>query len=70
MRSAPPSFEIIFESLLKDGCDLAFPCDEHGRVEIDALDECARIQYFFARVMVGRRYEMWRVACCASSEPG
>lgn len=51
-----PSFQIRFIDLLGFGRELVFPCDSHGRVDLDALSERAREQYFFARAMVGRGY--------------
>jgi hypothetical protein len=49
-------FVLRFESLFDPGRGLAFPCDEHGRVPLDALSERARRNYFYARVVVGREY--------------
>ena len=51
-----PAFQIRFKDLLGFGRELVFPCDSHGRVDLDALSERAREQYFFARAMVGRGY--------------
>jgi len=60
-------FEMLFESLLnRDRC-LAFPCNEAGQVDIDALTEHGRMTYFFARAMRGREYAPPRVVpfqCC------
>lgn len=33
-----------------------FPCDERGGVDLDAMSEHARNNYFFARALVGRAY--------------
>lgn len=52
----PARFELRFESLFNPGRGLAFPCDERGRVELDALSEPARRNYFYARAVVGREY--------------
>lgn len=54
----PPEsrFELRFESLFNPGRGLAFPCDEHGAVELDALSERARKNYFYARAVVGREF--------------
>ena len=52
----PPGFEIRFESLYQAGKALAFPCDAMGHVEMDALSERARINYLYARAVVGREY--------------
>lgn len=54
-------FEILFESLFNGGRGLIFPCDEEGRVDMDALSERGRSNYFFARSMVGREYATPRV---------
>lgn len=53
---AVPPFQIRFRDLLGFGRELVFPCDSHGRVDLDALSDRAREQYFFARAMVGRGY--------------
>jgi len=52
----PSRFVLRFESLFDPGRGLAFPCDEGGQVELDALSERARRNYFYARVVVGREY--------------
>jgi hypothetical protein len=49
-------FELRFDSLFHEGRALAFPCDAHGRVDLDGLSERARSNYFFARAVVGRDY--------------
>lgn len=56
--SPAPAYELRFRSLFNKGTGLAFPCDEHGQVEIDALSERARTTYFYARTVVGREYFM------------
>lgn len=52
------SFELRFESLFNAGRGLAFPCDEHGCVELDALSEPARCNYLYARAVVGREFAL------------
>ena len=47
---------------------LAFPCDEAGRVDMDALDERSRNRYLFARALMGRDFAFPVVA--ASSQQG
>lgn len=49
-------YELRFESLFQAGRALAFPCDAHGGVSLDALSEKARQNYLFARAVVGRDY--------------
>jgi hypothetical protein len=51
-----PDFEVRFEDLFHCGRWLSFPCDERGRVDIDALSPRSRTNYLFARAMVGREY--------------
>jgi hypothetical protein len=51
-------FELRFESLFQPGRALAFPCDEQGHVEMDALSERARSNYLYARAVVGREFAM------------
>ena len=49
-------YRLCFHALTADGEDLAFPCDEKGRVDIDSLGDKARANYFFARNAVGREF--------------
>jgi hypothetical protein len=55
------NFELRFQSLFIPGRALAFPCDERGRVELDALTERARDNYLYARAVVGREFETPRI---------
>ena len=55
------SFEVWFASLYNEGRCLVFPCDEDGHVQIDALSDRGRSNYFFARAMLGREYATPRV---------
>ena len=50
------SYEIRFQSLFNEGRALCFPCDEQGRVPLDALSERARDNYLYARAVVGREF--------------
>lgn len=47
-------FELRFRSLFNEGRGYAFPCDAAGHVDLDALSEQARNNYFFARALIGR----------------
>lgn len=58
MDTTSPAYELRFRSLFDDGCGFAFPCDEHGHVELDALSERARLNYLYARTVVGREFFM------------
>lgn len=50
------AYELRFQSLFDDGRGLAFPCDASGRVDLDALSERARLNYLYARAVIGREY--------------
>jgi hypothetical protein len=69
MTSRPNSlcddYELRFESLYHAGRALAFPCDAHGGVLLDALSDQARQNYLFARAVVGREYASPVVMRCA-----
>ncbi len=52
------AYELRFRSLFADGRGLAFPCDQDGRVPLDALSERARLNYFYARHTIGRDYAL------------
>ena len=49
-------YEVRFASLFNEGRGLAFPCDRDGRVDLGQVSERARINYLFARAMVGREF--------------
>ncbi len=48
-----PCFELRFTSIAINGHAYAFPCDSHGNVHVDALGDCERDSYLFARACVG-----------------
>ncbi len=54
MDSSSSQFELRFQSLFNQGRGFAFPCDPKGQVDLDQLSERARLNYLFARAMVGR----------------
>lgn len=51
-------FELRFQSLVDEGGGFAFPCDAGGRVDIDTLSHKLRLNYLFARALVGRNFSM------------
>ena len=53
MIASTSNFELRFRSFDRRQC-FAFPCDPKGRVEMDLLSERERINYLYARAMVGR----------------
>ena len=53
-ESTPNQFLLCFRSLFHSGRGFAFPCDGGGHVDLDHLSERCRLNYLFARAMVGR----------------
>jgi hypothetical protein len=49
-------YELRFESLFVEGRALAFPCDQAGLVDMNALSDRARCNYLYARAVVGREF--------------
>jgi hypothetical protein len=49
-------YEVRYESLFNAGRAYSFPCDEQGHVELDALSDRARTNYFYARTVIGREF--------------
>ena len=47
-------YELRFAGLANGRRDYAFPCDKHGRVDIDRLTDRDRTNYFYARTVVGK----------------
>ena len=52
------AFELRFQSLFDEGRAFAFPCDAAGHVDMDALSERARQNYFYARAVIGLEVAM------------
>jgi hypothetical protein len=63
MRISPstPSFVLHFSSLFHAGREFAFPCDEQGLVNLDAMPARIRNNYLYARAMLGREFAWPRV---------
>jgi hypothetical protein len=53
-ESRSSAYQLCFRSLFHSGRGYAFPCDSDGHVDLDAMTERARNNYFYARAMVGR----------------
>lgn len=53
---AQACYELRFRSLFDDGRGLSFPCDAEGHVDIDALSDRSRNNYFLARTLIGRDF--------------
>jgi hypothetical protein len=54
--SAAHAFALRYESLHQAGRSLRFPCDARGTIDLDALPDRARNNYFVARATVGRDF--------------
>jgi hypothetical protein len=52
------AYELRFCSLFDEGRAYAFPCDAAGHVDMDALSERARVNYLYARAVVGREVSL------------
>lgn len=50
--------EVVYSALFRQGHGLAFPCDERGEVDLDALAAPARRNYLAARERVGIDYAL------------
>jgi hypothetical protein len=53
-HSAP--CQLRFQSLFHEGRAYAFPYDSNGCVDLDALSDKARINYLYARTVIGREF--------------
>jgi hypothetical protein len=50
------TFELRYSSLQEQDRVFSFPCDQAGHVDIDALDALTRLNYFYARTVIGREF--------------
>jgi hypothetical protein len=46
-------YELRFTGLYNRGRGFAFPCNAAGHVDIDELTDRGRVNYFYARAVVG-----------------
>lgn len=51
-------YELRFAGISNAGRGFAFPCDGHGHVDIDSLSDRARLNYFYARTVIGREFHV------------
>jgi hypothetical protein len=56
---------LCFRSLFVDGRGLAFPCDAQGWVDLDGLGDRLRLNYLYARVMIGREFHLPQIEIAA-----
>lgn len=52
--SSSVQYELYFQSVYDSGRGFAFPCDDHGSVDLNALTVRARDNYLRALQVVGR----------------
>ncbi len=50
------SYQVRFQSLFDPCQAVCFPCDEHGQVNMDTLNDTTRDCYLYARAVVGVEY--------------
>ena len=50
------AYELRFAPLRDGTAAMAFPCDRKGQVQLDSLSDRARLDYLFARAVVGCHY--------------
>lgn len=50
------TYQLRFRSLFDAGRAYAFPCDAAGHVDMNALSERARLNYLYARTLIGREF--------------
>jgi hypothetical protein len=56
MQNFASPYMLRFQSLLDPGRAYDFPCDAAGQVDLDALNDRARNDYFYARRFAGREF--------------
>ena len=54
-------YVLRFQSLFSEGRALAFECDAGGQVDLDSMSERAKLNYLYARTVIGRDFAMPRV---------
>ena len=58
MEATSTCYELRFRSLFDEGRDYAFPCDAKGHVDMDGMSDRARLNYLYARTVIGREVSM------------
>ena len=49
-------YVLRFQSLFHEGRALAFECDAGGHVDLDSMTERAKLNYLYARTVIGRDF--------------
>ncbi len=58
-----PGFELRFPSLRGAPASICVPCNEHGAVDLDELNDDARLRYLYAHTLIGRDFARPIVRC-------
>lgn len=66
IRFSDLAFELRFDPLIDEQAPLTFPCDAHGRVDLDELCDRARCDYLFAHTLIGRHFTLPVIRACAA----
>lgn len=65
----PAGFQLCFRCLSVQGKDYRFPCDDRGRVNLDALCPSQLNDYLFARNAIGREFAAPEVELLSTERP-
>lgn len=52
-HTACAQYELRYEPLFDSGRGFSFPCNQAGQVDLDSLSDRDRLDYLYARAMVG-----------------
>jgi hypothetical protein len=58
------AYQLRFRFLSDPDRAYVFPCDKVGHVDMDRLSERARVDYFYARTVIGRELTLPVVQRC------
>lgn len=65
MNPSSHQYQLRYRSFFHPGRGFAFPCDARGQVDMDSLSDRARLNYLYARAMVGKELECPAVEAAA-----
>lgn len=58
MSEASQRFRLVYQSISGSLGSYSFPCNPHGEVDLNLLDDRSRNNYLFARAMMGRAMKL------------
>ena len=56
--STAARYQLRYRSYLDPEAGYCFPCDARGQVDMDGLSERLRLNYLYARAMVGKELDV------------